>query len=51
MGRPRSANATAVEDSRLAVLSRDHLFSFIRTHTQRVAGNADRAGASVAPDR
>ena len=30
-GRPRSANATAVEDSRLAILSREHLFSFIRT--------------------
>ena len=30
-GQARSANATAVEDSRLAVLSREHLFSFIRT--------------------
>jgi uncharacterized membrane protein len=30
-GQARSANATAVEDSQLAVLSREHLFSFIRT--------------------
>jgi len=28
-GRPRSANATTIEDSRLAVLSREHLLGFV----------------------
>src|SRR5258708_593764 len=31
-GKPRSANATVVESSRLAVLSRQHFLSFLRSH-------------------
>jgi CRP/FNR family cyclic AMP-dependent transcriptional regulator len=35
-GKPRSANATTVEDSRLAVLSREHLLAFVERNPRIV---------------